>query len=177
MTSATTTTALRCHRGKLESILREGLDIRWEQCVKSVDMTSQGISLHIENGPMIESDTLIGADGVHSLLRKSFIPNSHLTVLPYVVFNGRHSITLKDYQHGLQPHMAGQTIIEALHGNVLFRVCVNEYNQKDVHLGYTYSRPAGANDPLSKPDRPTNGAENIPEDNFTLNCHNSSGKG
>lgn len=158
------TSTFRCHRGRLESILREGLDIRWERCLKSVEMTPQGVSLHMENEPMIESDTLVGADGVHSLLRKSFIPSSHLNVLPYVVFNGRRNITLEDYQHGLQPHMKGQTVLQALHGNVLFRVYVNEYNATHVHLGYTYSRPARANDPLHDPDRPTGGAGNIPED-------------
>ena len=62
----------------------------------NVEMGPQGISLHVENGPMTESDTLIGADGVHSLLRRSFIPNSNLNVLPYVMFNGRRSVTLED---------------------------------------------------------------------------------
>ncbi|KAF6230277.1 hypothetical protein HO133_004617 [Letharia lupina] len=162
--SATTTTTIRCHRGRLEGILREGLDIRWEQCLKSVKMTPQEISLHVENGPTIASDTIIGADGVHSQLRKSFIPSSCLNVLPYVVFNGRRSITLQDYKHGLQQHMAGQTIIHALRGNVLFRVYVNEYTATHVCLGYTYSRPARANDQLYEPYRPTTGAENIPEE-------------
>lgn len=171
MTSAAITTTFRCHRGRLESILREGLDIRWEQCVKGVEMTPQGISLHIENEPMIRSDTLIGADGVHSLLRRSFIPKSCLNVLPYVVFNGRRSITIEQYQHGFQPHMAGQTIMQALHGNVLFRIYVNEYTENYVRLGYTYSRPAGANDPLHAPERPKTGAENIPEEFYTELSH------
>lgn len=164
MDSATTRTTFRCHRGRLESILREGLDIRWEHCLEGVEATPRGVSLHTENGSMMESDTLIGADGVHSLLRKSLIPNSRLNVLPYVVFNGRRSITMEDYQHKIQAHMAGQTIIQALHGNVLFRVYVNEYTATHVSLGYTYSRPARANDPLHEPDRPTTGATNIPEE-------------
>lgn len=164
MGSATTTLTSRCHRGRLESILREGLDIRWEQRLNSVELNPQGISFHVEKGVMMESDTLVGADGVHSLLRKLFIPDSYLNVLPYVVFNGRRSITLEDYRHGLQPYMADQTTIQALHGNVLFRVYVNQYTATDVHLGYTYSRPARADDPLYKPGRPTTAAENIPEE-------------
>ena len=164
ITSAAITTTFRGHRGRLESILREGLDIRWEQCVKGVEMNPQGISLHLENGPVIRSHILIGADGVHSLLRKSLIPKSCLNVLPYVVFNGRRSITIEEYQHGFQLHMAGGTIMSALHENMLFRIYVDEYTENDVRLGYTYSRPAGANDPLHRPDRPTTGAENIPEE-------------
>ena len=111
MISETTTTTFHCHRGRLESILRKGLDIIWEQSLQSVEIGPQRISLHVENGPMIKSDALIGADGIYSLLRKSIIPNSKLNVLPYVVFNGRRSVTLEDYQHELQPHMAGKTII------------------------------------------------------------------
>lgn len=159
-----TASTFRCHRGRLESILREGLDIRWKHSVKSVEMTPQGVLLRIEDEPTIESDTIVGADGVHSLLRKSFIPKSHIKVLPFVVFNGRRNITLQDYQHGLQPHMAGQTMLQALQGNVLFRVYINEYTATDVHLGYTYSRSARANDPLHEPGRPTSGSENIPEE-------------
>lgn len=48
--------------------------------------------------------------------------------------------------------------------NVLFWVYVNAYTERDVHLGYTYSRSAGASDPLHEPNRPTAGADNRPED-------------
>lgn len=164
MDSATTRTSFRCHRGRLENILRGGLDIRWEHSLQRVEMTPRGVSLHIENGPMMRSDSLVAADGVHSVLRKSFIPSCHLNVLPYVVFNGRRSITLEDYRQEFQPYMAGQTIIQAIHGNVLFRVYVNEYTATHVSLGYTYSRPAMDNDPLHDPDRPTSGATQISEE-------------
>lgn len=164
MDSAITAKEFRCHRGRLESFLREGLDIRWEQCLKGVQMMPQGISLQLGDGSTMKSDTLVGADGVHSLIRKSFFPNCNPHVLPYVVFNGRRSITIEDNQHGLQPHMAGQAIIQALHGNVLFRIYINEYTPTAVHFGYTYSRPARLNDPLHRPDRATTGADNITEE-------------
>ena len=167
MDSAFTAETFRCHRGRLESILRKGLEIRWGQCLKSVQMIPRAISLHVKNGPMIACDTLVGADGVHSLIRKSFFPNCDLTVHPYVVFNGRRSITLENYQHGLQPYMAGQAIIQALYGNVLFRVYINGKTASAVHLGYTYSRPARVNDPLHQADRPTAGADNIPGEIYT----------
>lgn len=94
--SATAST-FRCHRGRLESILRKGLDIKWKHSLKSMEMTPQGVLLGVKNRPAIESDTIIGADGVHSLLRKSFTLTSHIEVLPFVVFNGRRNITLEDY--------------------------------------------------------------------------------
>ena len=156
--SATTAQTFRCHRGRLEKFLRKDLDIRWGQRLKSVQMIPHGLSLEIEDEPTIESDTLIGADGVHSLIRNSSF------VLPYDVFYGRRSITLESYQHRLQPYMEGHAVMQALYGNVLFQVYVNEYTATAIHLGYTYSRPAHDSDALHQPDRPTTGADNIPCD-------------
>ena len=154
--SAITAQTFRCHRGRLESFLRKDLDIRWGQHLKGVQVIPHGVSLEIENGPTIESETLIGADGVHSLIRNSSF------VLPYDVFYGRRSITLESYQHRLQPYMEGQAVMQALHGNVLFQVYVSEYTATVIHLGYTYSRPAHISDALHQPDRPTTGPDNIP---------------
>ena len=153
--SATTAHTFRCHRGRLESFLRKDLDIRWGQHLKGVQVIPRGVSLEIENGPTIESETLIGADGVHSLIRNSSF------VLPYDVFYGRRSITLESYQHRLQPYMEGQAVMQALHGKVLFQVYVSEYTATAIHLGYTYSRPAHISDALHQPDRPTTGPDNI----------------
>lgn len=164
MDSAITAKEFRCHRGRLESVLREGLDIRWEQCLKGVHMIPQGISLQLEDGSTMKTETLVGADGVHSLISKSFFPNCNPQVLPYVVFNGRRSITIEENQHGLQPLVAGQATVQALHGNVLFRIYINESTPTAVQFGYTYSRPARLDDPLHRPDRPTTGANNIAEE-------------
>ena len=155
MDSSITAQTFRCHRGRLESFLCKDLDIRWGQRPKGVQITPHGVSLEIENEATIESDTLIGARGVHSLIRNSSF------VLPYDVFNGRRSITLESYQHRLQPYMEGQAVMQALHGNVLFQVYVNEYTATAIHLGYTYSRPAHISDALHQPDRPTTVPDNI----------------
>ena len=146
--SAMTAQTFRCHRGRLEGFLRENLDIRWGQHLKSVQTNPHGVSLEIEDEPTIESDTLIGADGVQSLIRNSvFVP-------PYDVFFGKRSITLESYQQRLQPYMEGQATMQALHGNVLFQVYVNEYTETTIHLGYSYSRPAHRT--------PRTGADNKP---------------
>ena len=154
--SAMTAQTFRCHRGRLEGFLRKDLDIRWGQHLKGVQTTPHGVSLEIEDEPTIESDTLIGADGVHSLIRNSVF------VLPYDVFDGKRSITLESYQQRLQPYMEGQAVMQALHGNVLFQVYVIEYTATAIHLGYSYSRPAHSSDALHRPDTPTTGADNIP---------------
>ena len=158
MDSANTAQTFRCHRGRLEDFLRKDLDIRWGQHLKGVQMTPNRVSLEIEDEPTIEGDTLIGADGVHSLLRNAFF------VPPYDVFYGRRSITLEFYQHRLQPYMEGQAVMQALHGNVLFQVYVNEYTATAIDLGYTYSRPARISGALHLQDRPTTGADNIPSE-------------
>ena len=161
MDSAVTAQMFRCHRGRLEKFLRKDLDIRWGQHLEAVQITPHGLSLEIEDEPTIESDTLIGADGVHSLIRNSVF------VLPYDVFHGTRSITLESYQHRLQPYMEGQAVMQALHGNVLFQVYINEYTETAIHLGYTYSRPAHASDALHQPEGSTTGADNIPREFYS----------
>ena len=156
--SAITAQTFRCHRGRVENFLRKDLDIRWGQRLEGVRIIPHGVSLEIEDGPNIESNTLIGADGVHSLIRNSFF------VLPYDVFNGSRSITLESYQHRLQPFMEGHAVMQALHGNVLFQVYVKEFTATAIHLGYTYSRPAHISDAMHQSDRPTTGADKIPNE-------------
>ncbi|KAK4694203.1 hypothetical protein P7C71_g3334, partial [Lecanoromycetidae sp. Uapishka_2] len=111
-----------------------------------------------------ESTILIAADGVHSQVRKTLAPKTVPNVLPYVVFNGSRTVSLEDYKIRIAPHMQGSTVIHCRHGSTLFQLSINNIAPPQAVLGYTYSRPARANDALHKPDRPLSGAENIPED-------------
>ena len=153
----------RCHRGRLEGLLREGQDIRWEHTIKDVETSAQKISVDILREESIEARLLIGADGVHSQVRKSLAPQVQLKVLPYVVFNGTRKISLEKYRETIQPKMRSDCIIQSRCDDVLLQISVSDFLADDVHISYTYSRPARQNDPLPKPDRPTTGATDIPE--------------
>ena len=159
----TSSGTFRCHRGRLEGLLREGQDIRWDHTIKDIETSAQKISINIAGEESIETKLLIGADGVHSQVRKSLAPQVQLKVLPYVVFNGTRKITLKKYQETIQPEMQSDCIIHSRSDEVVLQISVSDFLADDVHISYTYSRPAHQNDPLHKPDRPNPGATDIPE--------------
>jgi len=153
----------RCHRGRLERLLSEGQDIRWEHTVKDIEICSEKIMIHMLREAPIESKILIGADGVHSQVRKSLAPNISLKVLPYVVFNGNRKMSLDEYQNTIEPQMQGYTIIQSRSDDVSLQLSVNNLSAEGVDVGYTYSRPARHKDSLYKSERPVSGATYIPE--------------
>lgn len=160
----TTPGTFRCHRGRLEQFLQEYQDIRWEHTIKDVETTPQIVIVRIQNGQVIESDVLIGTDGVHSQVRKLLAPGIELKVLPFVVFNGKRRMPLESFQNIIAPQMQGFSIIQCRQEDVVFQIAVNQYAATYIDVDYTYSRPARQNDPLHKPDRPMSGATDIPEE-------------
>ena len=157
----TTPGTFRCHRGKLELFLREHQDIRWNHTIEHIEITQGKVIVRILNEQAIENNILIGADGPHSQVRKSLVPDTKLKVLPFVVFNGKRKISLDHFQNIIAPHMQGLNVIQCRQEDIVFQIAVNEYAATYVDVEYTYSRPARQNDPLHRPDRPNAGATDI----------------
>lgn len=66
------------HRAKLQKILLEELDasnVQLSKKLQSLEQTSNGITAHFIDGSSAEGDFLIGADGIHSNVRKQFYPD------------------------------------------------------------------------------------------------------
>ena len=161
----TSGSAFRCHRGRLEKLLQEGQDIRWERTVKGVETLSQGgIVLQMKSEDLVETEVLIGTDGVHSQVRKSLIPEIQPKVLPFVVFNGKTRVSIAEFKETVAPALEGRTIIHSRHDDKMLEISIKDFTSKRVDISYTYSRPAGENDSLHKPHRPISGATNIPEE-------------
>lgn len=153
----------RGHCGRLEGFLREGQDIRWEYAIKDVETSLPNICMGIVQDRAIETELLIGADGIHSQVRKSLAPDFRLKVLPYVIFNGNRKISLGTYKSKLQPELQKSCIVQSRVDDVILQISIIDFSAHDVSISYTYSRPARQNDPLHKPDRPVPGATDIPE--------------
>jgi 2-polyprenyl-6-methoxyphenol hydroxylase-like FAD-dependent oxidoreductase len=156
----------RAHRGRLEEWLREGLDVRWEHVLQQADRsTEHATTLHFANGEQVQSDIIIGADGVHSSLRKSLLPESQLNILPIVVFNGKRRIDRAVYEEEILPHMSDSNVINLRHGDARLNFSVSDYKSDRVSVSWTYSRPArGQNDALHMPERALSKATAIPDD-------------
>lgn len=116
----------RVNRGRLESLLREGVNIKFDHKVKNVEFIKDdhnsplGVNITL-NGSSISTDLVIAADGVHSLFRTAQLPNpdkpplevrdsehkeifedekkkkTWLDILSYVVINGSRQITKVEF--------------------------------------------------------------------------------
>ena len=166
-----TNSSFRANRAKFEQLLREDLDIRWQTTVRSIEKTSQGHSLRFHDTELLfGSKFLVGADGVHSDVRKLFLPaSSRLDVLPYVAFNGKRRMERKEFDDifGGEAAEKRTNVWEAKEGNVVLNVSVNEKTSEGVSISWIFSRPMHSNeDPLHRPNRPNDDAKKIPDEFF-----------
>ena len=158
--------SFRCHRGRLEDILRRELMISWDKRLKKIQFAPgpKEITTTFEDGDQRTTECLIGCDGTHSMTRQSLSSVLKLQVLPYVVFNGKREISLAEYHDTIRKHLETNSSAQTLRGNVLLKISVDDIHGSQVSLSYTYSRPAReSNDPLHNPDRPLSKATDIPD--------------
>ncbi|KAF2487600.1 hypothetical protein BDY17DRAFT_320128 [Neohortaea acidophila] len=165
--------SFRATRLKLEELLREGLDIRWEHKLIEVDSASSPSGLAFENGSKATSQIIVGADGVHSQIRKTISPSTEFDILPYAVYNGKRRLSAATFQSKYASHFRESSVLthksRTGNKNTLLQISINELTQDKASLSYVFSRPALSNsgeDPLFRPTRPISGAQEIPDQLF-----------
>lgn len=159
-------TSFRAHREKLERLLREGLDIRWEHALDKVVSTPSGATLRLQSGRELKTSSVIGVDGPHSNTRKSLC-DTPLKVAPFVAFNGKRRVKRALFDNLYAPAMKTTNVIEMKLNDVLLNVSINEQQADLVSIAWIYSRPAkGPTDALHKHNRPVSGATDIPDKFF-----------
>ncbi|MCJ1307604.1 hypothetical protein MMC25_001251 [Agyrium rufum] len=180
--------SFRAHRGKLELLLREGLDIKWGQSLERIGEAEDspdgggGMVLCMQSGQRISSAFTIGADGVHSKTKKSLLPSIQPKILPFAAFNGKRRVKQSLFCDVFAPYMKDSTIIEIKHRDTVLHVSINELptanksidkdnenenenENDDVNINWIYSRPShGPSDALYTPNRPLASATDIPEE-------------
>jgi 2-polyprenyl-6-methoxyphenol hydroxylase-like FAD-dependent oxidoreductase len=160
----------QANRGKLENWLREGLDIRWEHTLQDVEPSPSvegQPTVRFDNGQKFQTNVIVGADGTHSVLRRSLFPQSELTVLPFVAFNGKRRIGRVVFEDTIQCHLQKSNVISFTRGDIRIKLSIDNYADDKVSASWTYSRPSsGASDPLYKPERTPSGATQIPDELF-----------
>jgi 2-polyprenyl-6-methoxyphenol hydroxylase-like FAD-dependent oxidoreductase len=167
--------SFRANRGKLESLLREGLEsergtgVKWGTTIEKMHQESStvsGMGIRSHDGKdleSVESSCIVVANGVHSSIRKP----PKLDILPFVAFNGKRSVKRSLFDGVYATAMQSSTVVELKRGDVLLNVSVNEAMKNEVSVSWVYSRPArGSSDPLHKPNRPNSAAQDIPDKFF-----------
>jgi 2-polyprenyl-6-methoxyphenol hydroxylase-like FAD-dependent oxidoreductase len=169
--------SFRANRSKLESLLREGQDINWEHVLGDAKPTQDsdrfGTNLIFQDDQQLHSSFTIDTLGVHSQLRKSLLPTSNPTILPYVVFSGKCNITPSEFSTLYAPSLKDGNILKLkrpMQGqDVLLQIWINDHLPSgDISISYVYSRAARSTDPehpdpLHNPERPPSGAADIPD--------------
>ncbi|KAF2222340.1 hypothetical protein BDZ85DRAFT_219141, partial [Elsinoe ampelina] len=162
--------SFRANRQKLELLLRQGLDIRWEHQLDHISPSPGSLTLHFSNTTTLTVPHVIASDGPHSRARLSLLPSITPTVHPTVALNGKRRIPLPLYTALYAPLLTNKNILSLRTGpnNALLTIQVNDHDpdKETVSISWIYSRPAQGlrADPLHRPHRPSSGAEDIPGD-------------
>ena len=164
---------LRANRQRLEALLREGLDIKYEHKITDLRLhdSSNEATLIFSNGEQTLSTQVIAADGPHSLIRRTISPASEFNIRPFVVFNGKRRLSRSAFDADFAPYMAVAQANVLEHKTVqgtLLQISLNDVDAEKASLSYTFSRSDTPNgdDSLFTPDRPNSGATTIPDQLF-----------
>lgn len=160
LTDAKERSSFRANRNRFEQLLAEGLDVRWEHELESLNQHS----LHFKNGKSHSSSVLVGADGPHSQVRNLIGVDAKLQVLPFATYNGKRRVSSTDFQTKFAPAMQGRCAIEQRVSDALLQISINDRTSEEVSISYTYSRPAReGDDQLYRPERSKDAAKQMPE--------------
>lgn len=160
---------LRANRRRLEALLREGLDIRWEHEVAGfIPSTGSGedIVVGFSNGVETHGRLVVGADGAHSRVRAVVSASTKFRILPYAVYKGKRRLDRAEFDTKFGAHLEGVNVIEQRVGETLLQISLNDVNDVSASISYVYSRPSRGTDPLFNPDRAPSDAKVIPEELF-----------
>jgi 2-polyprenyl-6-methoxyphenol hydroxylase-like FAD-dependent oxidoreductase len=162
-------TPLRAHRGNLESLLRENVDVKWGHVLQDISNQGSEHMLNFKNKEKVESAFIVDTSGVHPTIRKSLLPDSKLNALPYVVFRGTRRLDQDTFRENYAPYFKSGNVIETQKGDILLKIWVNSHHHVTgaVDISYVYSRPAHANDHLYRPGRGVYESVDIPSAFFT----------
>ena len=155
----------RAHRGRLEAVLGESLDIEWGHVLADVSRNGEEHVLNFKDKDEVQSNFLVDASGVHSSVRKSLLPGSELNILSYVVFRGTRHIDGSAFKKVYEERFGGGNVLESQKGDILLQISINDVRKpgEGVDISYIYSRPASQDDQLHRPDRAQQQAANISE--------------
>ncbi|KAI9053768.1 hypothetical protein LZ554_002717 [Drepanopeziza brunnea f. sp. 'monogermtubi'] len=151
-----------------------GVDVRWGHALDGFEAEIErsgkygaGCDLKFKDreGVSVRGGFVVDGLGVHSLVRKSLLPDAGLNVLPYVVFRGTRKIGGRAFKEIYRDALGGGNVVEMKTGDVLLQISVNDYHQdgEGADISCIYSRPARPDDALHRPGRSTGEADNISE--------------
>ncbi|KAK6854056.1 hypothetical protein PG995_010868 [Apiospora arundinis] len=144
----------RANRSFLRDWLAEGLDVKYEHEVKSVEGGPGLVRVSLQSGIQYEGSMLVGADGVHSMVRNLVLPHIQPDILPVVLFHGKAHMSRAEYDSFVRTSLGSSNVAAGVGDNFNTFLTVASAGKDEVHLDWSYSRARqGDGDPLWMPDR------------------------
>ena len=143
---------IRCNRGKLVKLLRprvetEKLSIQWGHAAQRAEALPDGIELSFGSRRPFKTDLLIGADGIHSQMQFSVLPErKRYRVLPFIVYTGRRFLSTHLFRQTYAQYMKRSPVIACYHGDIRLEISAHEVHPSEglIMLRWTYSRHMNA---------------------------------
>lgn len=154
--------SFRADRRKLHRLLGQGLDIRWDHELASIESEDGTNVLHFTSGEQSPASIVVGADGGNGRVRQLLSPATEPTVLPYAVYNGKCKVHGDAFAKQYAPYMQGASMIEREQNGTFMQIAINQSTGGYFSLSYIYSRPSRRHDPLFNPNRLKTEANQIP---------------
>ncbi|GAA96320.1 uncharacterized protein L969DRAFT_76380 [Mixia osmundae IAM 14324] len=160
---------LRLNRARLQDLLQAGWKdkVEHEKIVKTIETDADGVSVLLESGEKIRASVVIACDGVHSIVRRAFLPNLKHEILDVVMYSGQRLMSIEE----AKPYMTSSTTSQTLRQNGRYAwYSFNNLEEGDTRLQWAYGRrPQNSkeDDPLWKPERTLEDAQKIPDALYT----------
>lgn len=144
---------VRVNKAAVMRVLHEKLDVRWDTKIEPMTTSSGARKFTADQGRNeLGPGIVVGADGVHSAVRKSLGLTSgfEMKTLPYIVFNGKRRLAFADLKDVLVQCFENPDGISHRQGDVVLSIKADFWDaEKDTAgISYTFSRPATDKDRL-----------------------------
>lgn len=101
-----------------------------------------------------------------NVARRQFLPDVKPDILPVVAVNGQRRIERDTFDKLFLPLFMDNCVAMHRDSNRMLSVTINDSKPDLISMSWVYSRPAGKDDPVFKPDRPLDEAKIVPDELF-----------
>ncbi|KAF0320981.1 hypothetical protein GQ607_011739 [Colletotrichum asianum] len=101
---------LRCNRERLRQWLSTNVTVNFNKRLSSIEETSDGVAAQFQDGSSATGDIVVGADGVHSAVRKYLCSGELPKHLPLGVIGGELTMSGRDMEIQLEQGHSTHTV-------------------------------------------------------------------
>jgi monooxygenase len=143
----------RASRERLREFLMEGIDVKFGHTLVDLKYERDHVVARFDGGKEEEGSLVIGADGVHSAVRKALIPDITLTLDSTNVYIGERTMTRKDFDDTIGKYFEATNVYAGIGDDTIVALTISNKGPESVSLAWIYMGRAGPNSkpPMASP--------------------------